>query len=439
MASSVPLEGEQFHQILKRHKKKLTAEINYDDVSGSLIEHNLVKDDDYCSIGELIVAMTCHGNRYWSPHDCIQVFKVITEHPKYASCSCAYLVINELEQAERSYSIPEPVESGQSEEEQILLQSIGLDRLARRDHELEGRYRECLPIIEENNIECYQEIKCHFNSYTKHGKYVLKTLPIILEKCLPVILENTGMYLQVICAACIEMLKKVGIDANIRLKLGTQAKKINELFEKLSKQAPPIDVKKVIKEDLLPCMRCIGSIVRYITSPRKSWSKVAVECARFKLIDTDNLRMLCYYKNVLEYLISMVAFLKEIDSKSPVPSSALEGIRQSWEEYRDNIIEAKKFYSSASAAQQARIRGWSATVGYSVLALGIFYAAFTGVGILAPAGAVLIGGGVYTEYYVSALPDIIKSIEEESAKEIAQTLDKIPAKGLKNFCTDLAD
>lgn len=448
MASSV-LHGENFHQILKKYKKRLTAEINFDDVEDLLIVKGFLQKDDYCNIGEVIIAMISHGNHCWSIHKCIQVFKAIKEHRKYVSCTCVNLVIDELEQAESSSNYPEQVESSQSVEEDLqLLESVGLDYLIRDNPELENMYLESIPINKETKAKSDQAKKCPFNRYLQDGSYVLETLPVILEKYLPKILQDSGMFLQVICASCIEMLKRYDID-DLSFDLSEEADKINKLFKNLRKQVQPIDVKKVIREDLLPCISCIGSIVRKITKPQpKSWFTVAWESLRFKLIDTDNLKMLCYYDHVLEYLLDMVAFLIKIDPRSPTPMtrSTLEGIQKSWIGYRDSIIGAKNLYKSISGdvAKAARIRGWATSVAYSTLALGIFIipgGSFLALSIASgvAAGGIILAGGFYTESYIKALPDTVKSCDEGIAKELTQTLSKIPAKELKKFCTDLTD
>ena len=422
------MTSQDYRQVLKKHKKPLNNEINYDDIEHLLTERNLVEKDEYDTIGELITNMSVPRNPYWSLSKCLEVLMVIKSLPKYEWCVDS--VISKLLIIERSYSIPiQAVDSEAFENGELL-------------NFMETNPIEAVRIAEHILDKAATEGKCFFNIYTPDGKCKLEKVAIILQKYLPQILESSIQYVKVICASFIEILKKYGKDKT-KHKIGVATDELLQVFKRLQQQEAPINVKAYMKEEILPRMKCIGAIVKEIVSDTsRSLAKWASDTVRFNLIDKDKLKMICYHESVLDYLIKMLDFLKELDKNSPNQASTIQGALNQYVDFKESLRKAK-----VAHIEQAKTRGWHSvgtyttvtTIGTALFCIPAYICGTIGmaVAVAATAGVCAVTFATttaYRYYCLENVPSILDSCEKENKKEQGLTLDKIPAEGLKKFC-----
>ena len=382
-------------------------------------------------------------NCNWPCQKCIRVFEVIKMEPRYEIC--VNTVIKELKQVDSSYNNPVQVVSTSSEEEVLQMQHsheyVEIPVPLTADKKLKARHSQAEASFDRCNNERETLAKCHLYDGLVNGRWEIKKLPTILKNNTTAILQNTGMYLQVLCATCIHILEGTGNDG-LKYDFSDQGIEIRELLKRLSLQASPIDVKKIIKEDLLPRMDCIRSKVKELTAPapesKRSTFRLLWKSAKLQMVDADSenlmmLKVLSYYIPVLDYLVELVSFLDELDSKCSNPSKTLEFLSKKWKECLNDIIKAREDNENAIHSEAWK-RSWIGTLTYcGLVALGLVCFQATSVGL--GSAALLCVGGTVQLYRMYTVPCTVDACKAEGEK-LAKMLDKISVEGLRKLCTD---
>ena len=168
----------------------------------------------------------------WPCQKCIQVFEVIKMEPKYE----IYVnpVIKELNLVDSSYSKPIRVTSNPSEEEDLQMQPspcyVHFPIPLEIDQELE-KFSRTNTTFDRCSTERETLEKC-FLYKGLNAQWELEKLSTILKQNLSKILQNTGMFVQVICVACIEVLEGTGNDG-LKYDFSDQGIKVRELVKRL--------------------------------------------------------------------------------------------------------------------------------------------------------------------------------------------------------------
>ena len=379
----------------------------------------------------------------WQCQKCIQVFEVIKMEPRYEIC--VNTVIKELKLVDSSYSNPVQVVSTSSEEEILQMQcspeyaEILLPLTT--DEKLKADHSQAEALFDKYINQREILAKCPlFNGFI-NGKWEIKKFATILEENRKAIIQNTGMIMKVVYASFIKIFEGTGNDGLI-YDLSDQGIKLREVLERLCLQTSPIDVKKIIREDLLPNMECIRVMVEKLTSPaqksKQSISGHLWKSVKFQMVDADSenmsmLKALSYYKPILDYLVDLVSFLLELDLKSSNPGKSLEFLRKRWENYKKRFIKAMQDKENAIHSEALK-RSTIGTLTYcGPVALGLL--CYLGINVASLGSAALLFGcfgGAVQLYRMYTVPSTIKACKAESEK-LAEKQDKISIKDLRKL------